>query len=577
MVGIQVFSACKSSQKLPFQKSSSITNDTLSYADQRKFDYYFLEAQRLKYLGKLDAAFDLFSKCSKIDTASASACYELADFYLNLNNAPLALDCIRKAARVDSNNFWYLTSYANLTQSLNLNKEAETVLHKLVAKYPDKPELQYSLVQLYTQTKELRKAISTLDKLELQVGLSEEISIEKFKMYYALKEPKKAFSEVQKLVEGFPKDVRYRILLGDLLMQNNQLKEAFVNYELVKSTDPDNGFLAVSLANYFEKTGDKIQADIQIRAALLNPKTEVETKHKILNSYLSTRLDKIEEAENITSLFNTLIEMHPQEESFYQLYADYLITQKKTNEAREKLVFAVGLAPTNVELWRQLLNVDLQLNDYAGVVEVCEQAISYFPDASEFYFYKGMGNYLKEDYRNAILSYQDGLKVVDLSNKALISNFYGQIGDVYQRLGKTPAAYQAYDSALVYNENNIVVLNNYAYYLSVDKVDLHKAEQMSGKCIAAEPNNSTYLDTYAWIYFVEKNYVLAKFYIEKALSSGGRTSEVIIEHYGDILVMSGEIEKGLEQWNLSLKMGSTSELLQKKIDTKTYIEEPLKR
>jgi predicted Zn-dependent protease len=99
---------------------------------------------------------------------------------------------------------------------------------------------------------------------------------------------------------------------------------------------------------------------------------------------------------------------------------------------------------------------------------------------------------------------------------------------------------------------------------------------MSGKCIAAEPNNATYLDTYAWIFFVQKNYTLAKFYIEKALKNGGDKSDVVVEHYGDILVMSGDVEKALQQWNISLSMGNTSETLRRKIETQSYIDEPSK-
>jgi tetratricopeptide (TPR) repeat protein len=302
----------------------------------------------------------------------------------------------------------------------------------------------------------------------------------------------------------------------------------------------------------------------------------VETKNRILSSYINSHINNPLEADIIKSLFDSLIVMHPQEDSFYQLYADYLMAQKKPLEARAKLLTAIDLAPTNPILWKQLLNVNLNLTDYKAVIETCDKAIAYFPEASEFYFYKGMGNFLSDKFEDAIKSYQKGLLLVDSKNGALLSDFYGQIGDVYQRIGKISLAYEAYDNALKYNEKNIVVLNNYAYYLSIEKKDLRKAEAMSGKCIAIDPNNSTYLDTYAWIYFVQQNFTLAKFYIEQALKSGGDKNEVVVEHYGDILYVSGEIEKGLEQWNLSKQMGNTSDTLRKKIEQKVFIDEPVK-
>ncbi|WP_243349874.1 tetratricopeptide repeat protein [Parabacteroides sp. FAFU027] len=546
---------------------------SLSVEQQRKFQYFFLEAEKQKYLQHIDAAFDLFKHCYEIDSTSAIVCYELADGYLKMNNPAEAVDLVRKASQLAPDNYWYLFSFANLAQNLNMNEESIKAFTKLVNTYKDKPELNYSLSEIYAQNKQYRQAIEVLDNLEKKEGLSEELSIEKFRLYATLKENKKAFAEIEKLIAGFPKDVRYKILLGDMYLENNQTQEAFKQYQLAKTQDPDNGYISVSLANYYEKTGNKTEADRLIRDALVNPSTDIETKNRILTGYLSTRLEKPEEAENIKSLFNALIEEHPQEDSFYQLYAEYLLSQKKPEEAREKLQFAVGLAPTNANIWKQLLNINLQLNDYKSVVEVCTKAITYFPEASEFYYYKGIGNYLADKFDEAIENFNQGIKVTDPKNVNLLSDFYGQLGDIYQRLEKKQAAYEAYETALKYNEKNVVVLNNYAYYLSLDKKELDKAEKMSGKSIELEPNNSTYLDTYAWIYFVKENYTLAKFYIEKALKSGGDKSDVIVEHYGDILYKGGEKDKALEQWLMSQSMGNKSETLRKKVESGTYIEE----
>lgn len=566
---------CNAHRQVP-PKVNAPVSVSLSADNQAKFQNYFLEAQRLKYLEKTDAAFDMFSKCLSIDSTSAATCYELADFYLKLNDANSALAMVRKAARLQPDNYWYLYSLANLSQSLNMPDEAIRSLGILTARYADKPELNYALAALYSQKKDYKQAILVLDNLERRMGLTEEISIEKFRLYIAQNDPKKAFAEMHKLVDGFPKDIRYKIVLGDMYLDSKQPEQALRLYQLAKELEPDNGILSVSMANYYEKTGDKAKSEEQIRKALMNPKTDVEAKHRILNIYLSTRLEKPEESANIQSLFNSLIEMHPQEDSFYQLYASYLATQKKLPEAREKLLFAVGLSPTNAELWRQLLNVNLALSDYPAVVDVCRKATGYFPEATEFYFYRGMGYFLSDSLAQAIDSYREGLKVADPKNTSLISDFYAQLGDVYQKMQKNTLAYEAYDNALKNNENNIVVLNNYAYFLSVEKRDLSKAEQMSGKCVAAEPNNATYLDTYAWIYFVQKNYTLARFYIEKALKNGGDKSDVVVEHYGDILVMCGDADKAVQQWTRSVEMGNQSSVLKKKIETRSYIEEPQK-
>lgn len=62
-----------------------------------------------------------------------------------------------------------------------------------------------------------------------------------------------------------------------------------------------------------------------------------------------------------------------------------------------------------------------------------------------------------------------------------------------------------------------MVLNNYAYYLSLKKKDLQRAEEMSRKSNEIEPDNATYLDTYAWVLYQLKRYDEAKQYMDRAV------------------------------------------------------------
>ena len=109
--------------------------------------------------------------------------------------------------------------------------------------------------------------------------------------------------------------------------------------------------------------------------------------------------------------------------------------------------------------------------------------------------------------------------------------------------------------------------------LSVEKKDLDKAEEMSYKTIKAEPDNNTYLDTYAWILFIKKKYTEAKVYMDDAMKKGGDKSEVVVEHCGDVYYMNGLKEDALKYWIKSREMGNKSEVLKKKIEQKKYIAE----
>ena len=152
-----------------------------------------------------------------------------------------------------------------------------------------------------------------------------------------------------------------------------------------------------------------------------------------------------------------------------------------------------------------------------------------------------------------------------------MSDFYAILGDAYHTKKMMPETYEAYEKALEYNTSNIMALNNYAYYLSLERRDLDKAEEMSYKTVKAEPNNATYLDTYAWILFEKANYEQAKIYIDQALQNDDSLSAEVLEHCGDIYFHTGDVDKAVEFWQKAKENGSTSTTLDRKIRQKKYI------
>jgi tetratricopeptide (TPR) repeat protein len=234
----------------------------------------------------------------------------------------------------------------------------------------------------------------------------------------------------------------------------------------------------------------------------------------------------------------------------------------------------LDIDPTNTAARMTLLGDAVRREDYKQVIDLCIPGTESNPDMLEFYFYLAIAYNQAERQDDALATCKKALeRVTDKSKKEMVSDFYAVMGDIYHSKDQNVQAYAAYDSALVYNPSNIGALNNYAYYLSVERRDLDKAEEMSYKTVKAEPNNATYLDTYAWILFEKGNYAEARLYIDNAIKSDGEKSDVIIEHSGDIYYMTGDVDGAVKFWKQALKMGSKSKSLQKKIDKKKYIAE----
>jgi tetratricopeptide (TPR) repeat protein len=277
------------------------------------------------------------------------------------------------------------------------------------------------------------------------------------------------------------------------------------------------------------------------------------------------------------SLFKLLVDRYPMEEQVHGYYAVFLQYQKRNAEALSELETMININPKNDQTWIRIIQIYIGDKNYKQILTVTDRAIENLPKLPVWYFYRGIAQFQLEDYHGSLKSLQKGLPLINNDQADLKSDFYAQIADIYFKFEKKDSAFVNYESSLAANPKNIMVMNNYAYYLSLDKTDLKKAERMSSKTVELEPKNSTYLDTYAWILYQEGNYTLAKFYIESAIDNlpKDEDSGIILEHYGDILWMNSkdtgkDDAKALDIWQKSYNSGNKTEELKQKITNKGW-------
>lgn len=568
-----------SKKKIYAQQESS-----LSFAERRKFDYFFLEAVRLKEKEDLGGAFEMYCHCLEIDPGSAATLFELGKFYMYLGQQKKGEDFLRKAMTVDTNNYWYQETLAGYYRGKGDNVKAVEVIEGMVERFPSRLEPLIALVDLYRRKEDFQKVIHTLDRLEQLDGKSEQISMEKVRMYLAMNNREQAFSEIENLAKEYPYEMRYLTMLGDVYMENGEEEEACATYQRVLQEEPGYAPAMLSMASYYERKGLDSLYRAQLDSLLLNQKIESNTKVNVMRQVIlrSERGDR--DSTQILRLFHAMLKQEQENADVAMLAAQYLLSKRMDDEAKPVLRQVLEIDPENKPARLQLLSFAISKEDLDEVITLCAPAVEYIPDALEFYYYWGIAHSQKKEYDEALEVLKKGVRqVVPDSDKNMVSDFYSIMGDLYHLKDMNTEAYAAYDSAMVYNANNISVLNNYAYYLSLEKENLDKAEEMSYRTVKAEPTNSTYLDTYAWILFEKGKYAEARIYIDQAMQNGGEGSSVVVEHAGDIYSLNGELEKALEYWRLAEKMameqvGEDEEtrneeelnLLRKKIANKKY-------
>ena len=575
LVAVWTLVSCGTVKSTREKPAVALAQSSLTPEQQRKYDYFFLEAMRLKEKKDYASAFGLLQHCLDIHPNAASALYEVSQYYMFLRQVPQGQEALEKAVANAPDNYWYSQGLASLYQQQNELDKAITLLEQMVVRFPAKQDPLFNLLDLYGRQEKYDKVISTLNRLEKHMGKNEQLSMEKFRIYLQMKDDKKAFQEIESLVQEYPMDMRYQVILGDVYLQNGKKQEAYDVYQKVLAAEPDNPMAIFSMASYYKQTGQEELYQQQLDTLLLNKKVTPDTKVGVMRQMIVENEQADKDSTQIIALFDRIMKQEQDDPQIPMLYAQYLLSKNMEAESVPVLEQVVDLDPTNKAARMMLIGAAAKKEDYKQIIKVCEPGIEATPDALEFYYYLAVAYNQAEKPDSVISICKRALehKTAD-GKKEIVSEFYSILGDMYHTQKQMKEAYAAYDSALVYNPSNIGALNNYAYYLSVERRDLDKAEEMSYKTVKAEPNNATYLDTYAWILFEKGNYAEARIYIDNAMKSeGGDKSDVIVEHCGDIYYMTGDVDGALTYWKKALEMGSESKTLKQKIEKKKYIAE----
>jgi tetratricopeptide repeat protein len=544
------------------------------YDSLQSYNYFFLEGVRQQEMGNLTAAFDLLRHARDLNPNAPEVYYLLAPYYVDLKDDTRSRAYYERAATLDPKNSSYIEKLGQLYVSQKDYPNAINAYEKLYALNKARVDVLQILYQLYGSQNEFQQMINVLNRIEVLEGSSEQISLSKMQIYEQMGEKRKEYDELKSLVDSHPLDLNYKVMFGNWLLQNGKKKEAVKLYRNVLKEEPTNALAKLSLLDYYRTIGDQATVDVITQELLQSPKTEKETKIALLRQVISSNQQaNVSDSAEVMKLFSQALSVPQTDADILMMKAAYM-SLKKMPKAEINRVYeqAIDVEPDNSRARIALIQNIWDTGDYDKVIAICRPAQEYNPEEMVFYYFQGMAQYQKHENDAALQTFRKGVSQIKAdSNPDVVSDFYALMGEILHEKGRLAESFQAYDSCLQWKPDNIAAMNNYAYYLSEANKDLPKAEQLSYKTIKAEPNNSTFLDTYAWILFQQKRYEEAKIYIDQAIRSDSTLTGVVKEHAGDIYAMTGDIDKALEFWQQSLKGGNQSAVLKKKIQLKKYV------
>ncbi len=566
--------------------------------NRQKSRYYYFQGIIHSINGDNASAHELFRYSVETDPENLEAlsAYGSSLFMMqsdSIKHYQNALSMIRRSVDAYPSDYIESKHYAFLSSQIRDYDEAIRIYHRIDSLFPEKSEVLISLADMYTHKRDLKSALQCIEKYEVIEGKSSQISLQKILYHLNLHDTVSAINEANSLISHNPVNADYYLLKGDVLSYLHMEDSALLCYLKAEEVNPNSGDAKIALASYYLHHNDSVAYDNKVYEALLCDDFDTADKVSLLTDYLAKLFQDNSSMERGDYLFSVLRDQYPHEPQVIDLAARYSAAKGEWATAAEEISYAIDMDPSNVGYWNQLMSYQIAADMYEEAVDTYHRSVARIGTQNDMVYMLGAVYMLDECYDKAIETYKilldkiaPGLSVTDtITDKELrnslsyddlieLSSVYNIIGDTYYQSADTTSAFIAYENSLFFYSENLLTLNNYAYFLTVTGGDLEKAEEMSAKAIKGDPENPTYLDTYAWVLFKKGDYQNAKMYQESAVEkSADDLSSELLEHLGDILFMCGDPKGALENWVKALELDPTREILQRKVEHKTYFYE----
>ena len=518
-----------------------------SQEDVRKNALAFSKGLECKYKEDVSGAIKNFEEALRFMPNDAASMFELSEQYVKAGKMEEGFEMIKQAAQLDPENKWYQMRLAMFYRTLEQFDDYIKVFEGLTAKYPGDVDMLSNLIEAYLITENYDKAIEKLDILEQQAGVSALVSEQKVEIYQRQGNTKKVISELEKLISENPENTRYYSMLAKVYMENKKEKEAVKLYNRIKEIDSSDPYINISLLEYYENKKDYDKAFDELIEAINNKNLDFNTKANIYEYWFNKHQDAKDIDQQALRAGNAFLVNYPDNKMGYLVMASYHINKQEYQPCSVMAQKALEYDHTNYAAWQYLVICDGALRANDSLKKHSVEALQFYPSQPIFYWYAGVSHALDKQDAEAISYFEKGRKFV--TDKNALMDFDSYLGDLYHSVGETEKAFQAYDRVLNQDPDNVLVLNNYAYYLSLRKEDLDKAKAMALHAVELEPNNAIYLDTYAWVLYQKGEYKAAEAQMEKAVKLLKNPDKTYYQHYADILDKVNKPDKAVEYRN----------------------------
>ena len=457
------------------------------------------------------------------------------------------------AVALDGGNYWYRRMLGRMYLMHGKRQEGIALYEQLVKDFPGKGDFVYELLDLYLKQGEYNKALAALQEIEKQQGPSEELVRTQYDVLSAMGRQEEGVEYLERFNREYSSPSVLSIT-GDYYLSEFADSLAQARYEEALSLDGTYAPAVLGMAEVYRHQRRYPDYFRTLEPFFTSEEIPAKTKGMYIGNLTRGIDPKILQLhrEGFDRLVDLAGETHPADTSILSAAGTYYYATGRQEEAGRWLRASAEAAPESIgqtATYIQYLGLQQKWE------ELRDRSVAAFNRFHEMAFldYANMANFQLEDY-DAIIGNSQWIITNYPKEKDLCLSAWSMMGDAKHSKGDAKGAFKAYDKALKLNPDYVPVLNNYAYYLSLEGKKLKKAYNMSKKTIEAEPDNATYLDTFGWILHLMGKDLEAKPFFKHAMLYGGKESAVILEHYVVVLEALGEYDTASVYRNMAKRL-----------------------
>ena len=525
-------------------------------------ELYFYEGLKFYNLQNYGQAKEMFHRVIELDPLNDAAYYYLGSINMMDGNNAQAEKNLLMAIEKDPANYWYRIRLVHFYSQTDRKEVAIHLLEKLKDDYPKKSSLHFEMINLYVNEQQLDKALETLNHIENNIGVNEATVMARFDLLTMNNQREQANKLIEEFAKENPSSAPINYLLGNIYAGQYNDSLAIEYYHRSIAADPAYYPTYISVAEVYRM---RRQYDLffeYINPFLLAPEMSPQVKINYMQEVIFNPQFVTTFKPQVDTMVINLLTAHPTDSTVAVLAGSYYINTGDQEKGLDIIRRKMELYPDSNSAIMEYLAVLYYLERWKDLAGEGTAILKRYPDDLSIAQLTGVAFWQDSLYNEAIKLFLEIEKRSEPASDMRLAA-YSALGDLYHSIGNKSKSFSYYEKTIKQDPKNLPALNNYAYYLSLEKKKLKKAHDMSKITVDEEPNNATYLDTYGWILYLTGRYDEAKAVFKHAMIYGGKENGVILDHYAEVLYALKEYDLAFIYWDQAKKLDQSQDLAEK--------------